>query len=138
MFNLPIKQLLWFLLPKKLVGEIQRIKGILTQFFLYSLADSEAKNTMEELVMAAQELPAITSTLRELAQFAQSNRVSCVALTETQIATVKATLKCVICRGVCYFFHLKGTVQFNEGHHSQIGQPLASFHLLSLADVPQV
>lgn len=53
--------------------------------------------------MAAQELPAISQTLRELAQYARGNKVSTVALTETQIATVKATLKCIICRGV-YFF----------------------------------
>lgn len=61
---------------------------------------------MEELMMAAEELPVISQTLRDLAKYARDNKVSTVALTETQTATVKATLKCIICRGLYYMLNL--------------------------------
>ncbi|XP_041824754.1 uncharacterized protein LOC121648102 [Melanotaenia boesemani] len=53
---------------------------------------------MEELVLAAEQLPAITKALQDLGQFARANKVSTIALTDEEVASVKATFKCVICR----------------------------------------
>ncbi|XP_059183660.1 uncharacterized protein LOC131962686 [Centropristis striata] len=49
---------------------------------------------MEELVLAAEELPAISRALQDLGQFARANKVKTIALTDEEVAT----FKCVICR----------------------------------------
>ncbi|XP_037626470.1 uncharacterized protein LOC119488689 [Sebastes umbrosus] len=62
-----------------------------------SLFEEDVRKNVENLVQAAEELPAITQALRDLGQYAR-NRVATVALTEAQIASVKAIFKCIICR----------------------------------------
>ncbi|XP_075309265.1 uncharacterized protein LOC142370724 [Odontesthes bonariensis] len=53
---------------------------------------------MEELVLAAEELPAISKALQDLGKFARANKISTIALTDGEVASVKATSKFVICR----------------------------------------
>ncbi|XP_075309264.1 kinesin-like protein KIF23 [Odontesthes bonariensis] len=53
---------------------------------------------MEELVLAAEELPAISKALQDLGHFARANKINTIALTDGEVASVKATFKCVICR----------------------------------------
>ncbi|XP_074482079.1 uncharacterized protein LOC141762104 [Sebastes fasciatus] len=74
--------------------EIQRRKRRRTSLF-----EEDVRENVENLVQAAEELPAIGQALRELGQFA-CNRAATVALTEAQIASVKDTFKCIICRGL--------------------------------------
>ncbi|CAM4574112.1 unnamed protein product [Leuciscus chuanchicus] len=51
--------------------------------------DDQTVRCVEELVLAAEELPAITEALRDLGLYARANRVSTVALTGDQVATVR-------------------------------------------------
>ncbi|CAM4652685.1 unnamed protein product [Leuciscus chuanchicus] len=60
--------------------------------------DDQTVRCVEELVLAAEELPAITEALRDLGLYARANRVSTVALTGDQVATVRSTFQCLICR----------------------------------------
>ncbi|KAF1384195.1 hypothetical protein PFLUV_G00139810 [Perca fluviatilis] len=62
--------------------------------------DGQTVGWVEELVLAAVELPAIPKALRDLGQYARANRVSTVALTGDQVATVRSTFQCLICRDV--------------------------------------
>lgn len=61
--------------------------------------DGESVERIEELVLAAQELPSISETLRELANYASANRVHTVAMTDDQVSSVRAALRCIICQG---------------------------------------
>lgn len=71
----------------------------LTFFVPHSGIDDQTVRCVEELVLAAEELPAITEALRDLGLYARANRVSTVALTGDQVATVRSTFQCLICRG---------------------------------------
>ncbi len=51
-------------------------------------------------MLAAEELPAITKAIKDLGDFARANKLNTVALTDVEVASVKATFKCVICRGM--------------------------------------
>ncbi|KAM3620374.1 uncharacterized protein V6R79_022236 [Siganus canaliculatus] len=63
-----------------------------------SVYEETTKEKLEDLFMAAEELPAVTETLRELVTYARSNKMATVALTEKDVTSVEATFKCVICR----------------------------------------
>ncbi|KAL7393435.1 hypothetical protein ABVT39_010912, partial [Epinephelus coioides] len=45
-----------------------------------NLIEDETKEKLEELLLAAEELPAITHSLRDLGQYVRANKVSTVAL----------------------------------------------------------
>ncbi|XP_035985280.1 uncharacterized protein LOC110368136 [Fundulus heteroclitus] len=63
-------------------------------------AAGETAEKVEELVLAAEELPAISQTLRELSEYAAANKRSTVAFTAAQATSIQDTFKCVICRDV--------------------------------------
>ncbi|KAK0139731.1 hypothetical protein N1851_023364 [Merluccius polli] len=62
------------------------------------VTDDANLSNMEELVLAAEELPAITKALQDLGQFARANKINTIGLTDEEVASVKATFKCIICR----------------------------------------
>ena len=66
---------------------------------LPSRIDDATIERVEELVLAAEELPAIKETLKELGQYARANKIKTVALTDLQVTTVRDTFQCLICRG---------------------------------------
>ncbi|XP_049334413.1 uncharacterized protein LOC111197401 [Astyanax mexicanus] len=55
---------------------------------------------IEEVVLAAQGLKGVSSTIKELQELANSNRRTDVCLTEAQAAAVRDGFACVICRSV--------------------------------------
>ncbi|XP_034031122.1 uncharacterized protein LOC117514662 [Thalassophryne amazonica] len=60
---------------------------------------SETLDKIEEVVLAAQGLQDVITTIKSLTELAHSNRMLTVTLTEAQAAAVKAAFTCVICRG---------------------------------------
>ncbi|TNN26452.1 hypothetical protein EYF80_063411 [Liparis tanakae] len=62
--------------------------------------DDEHVGNIEKLLRAAEALPAVTQTLKELGDYARANHVNTVALTDPQVTSVRATFQCLICRGL--------------------------------------
>ncbi|KAK9537991.1 hypothetical protein VZT92_005556 [Zoarces viviparus] len=62
--------------------------------------NDETVERVEELVLAAEQLPAIRQSLRELGEYARANKINTVALTDDQVTTVRATFWCLICQDV--------------------------------------
>lgn len=56
-------------------------------------------DTIEEVVLAAQGLQEVSTTIRELIQLASSNRRTTVSLTEAEAAAVKDTFAFIVCKG---------------------------------------
>ncbi|XP_016397389.1 guanylate-binding protein 1-like [Sinocyclocheilus rhinocerous] len=56
-------------------------------------------DTIEEVVTAAQGLQAVSTTLKELMNLANSNRRTTVSLTDVEAAAVRDAFACIICRG---------------------------------------
>ncbi|XP_016307009.1 uncharacterized protein LOC107661756 [Sinocyclocheilus anshuiensis] len=56
-------------------------------------------DTIEEVVTAAQGLQAVSTTLKELMDLANSNRRTTVSLTDVEAAAVRDAFACIICRG---------------------------------------
>lgn len=75
----------------------------LTFFFTFPFPPSvpvdETKAKLDELLLAAGELPAVSQALRDLGQYAKDTKAY-VGLTEAQITFVRDTFKCIICRGL--------------------------------------
>ncbi|XP_038162656.1 uncharacterized protein LOC119797584 [Cyprinodon tularosa] len=56
-------------------------------------------DTIEEVVLAAQGLREVSTTIKELTHLASSNRRTPVSLTEAEAAAVKEAFSCIICKG---------------------------------------
>lgn len=58
-----------------------------------------AFDTTEEVVLVAQGLQEVSTTIKELTNLASSNRRTTVSLTEAEAAAVKDAFTCVVCKG---------------------------------------
>ncbi|XP_049912421.1 RING finger protein 141-like [Epinephelus moara] len=56
-------------------------------------------DTIEEVVLAAQGLREVSTTIKELTNLASSNRRTTVSLTEAEAAAVKDAFTCIVCKG---------------------------------------
>ncbi|KAL7389073.1 hypothetical protein ABVT39_026021 [Epinephelus coioides] len=56
-------------------------------------------DTIEEVVLAAQGLREVSTTIKELTNLASSNRRTTVSLTEAEAAAVKDAFACIVCKG---------------------------------------
>lgn len=63
----------------------------------------EVVDTIEEVVAAAQGLQAVSTTMKELMEFANSNRRTTVSLTDAKTTAVRDAFACIICK-VLYIF----------------------------------
>ncbi|XP_042600962.1 uncharacterized protein LOC122140639 [Cyprinus carpio] len=59
----------------------------------------EVVDTIEEVVAAAQGLQAVSTTMKELMEFANSNRRTTVSLTDAETTAVRDAFACIICKG---------------------------------------
>ena len=74
----------------------------LKSFICSHSVDSDTQRNLEELVLAADGLPTVIENIRQMLESPAD------VLSLAQIATIRGTLKCVICRGWYFLICLRG------------------------------